>query len=245
MTKFDYSNDMLAKNDIIMIDTSSIMDYESLSQLVVSVKPTLLTLGKKIIVPKVVWMELMRHRHSNNLEKQIRVNNAINIIESNLDVFTLDNQDMNNEDIFSAFADAELLSELTKNKPKHTQLLITNDKRLSSDAFKLNRQESCYGGYISVCYVTNEGNLNKCKVVTESYRQAPEIKEKIVEVPVEVPVYKNAQPTESKTNPWPTIGATITALGVGYTIGKYHIQITNAIKTSLQEVTRYATKQYC
>lgn len=177
-----YSSNMLLSNDVILIDTSSILDYEKLIQFIDAKKHILLNIGKKITVPKVVWMELMQLRNSDDFDKQSRVNLAVKIIESNSNVFTIDNQDMINEDIAPSFidadfVDAELLSELTKNKSKHVQLLITQNKRLSSDALRLNSQGSCYDGYISVCDITNEGELNKCNIVVEAYRQTPTIKE--------------------------------------------------------------------
>ena len=64
-------------------------------------------------------------------------------------------------DAEKAFADSELLSRLTKEKTEFSQLLITNDKKLSVDAYSLNNLNSCLGKKISVCYISKNGLLQK------------------------------------------------------------------------------------
>ena len=63
-----------------------------------------------------------------------------------------------------------MLSELTVNKIEYGQLLITNDKKLSRDAYGLNNQESCKGHRIMVCYVNRAGELQMCECVKEASR---------------------------------------------------------------------------
>ena len=72
-------------------------------------------------------------------------------------------------DAEKAFADSELLSRLTKGKIEFSQLLITNDKKLSVDAYSLNNLNSCFGEKISVCYISKNGLLHKGETEFENH----------------------------------------------------------------------------
>ena len=81
----------------------------------------------------------------------------------NKSVFQVDSAPLTDDEIAHAFADAQLLSELTLHKSDCHQLLITNDRKLSCDAFELNQQQSCKGRRILVCYVNGWGELQCCE----------------------------------------------------------------------------------
>jgi len=218
MNNLDYAKSVFRKNEVIIIDTSATMDYEGFKKLVDQIELPLIEINKKIIVPKVVWMELMRHLNSNNEEKVVKARNAIGIINEHRNIFLLEDENLDYEKIVKAFADAELLSDLIKNKVMYNQLLITNDKKLSIDAFNLNNQESCKGRRIYVCYISNSGDLQACECV-HNYKATlePTIEKTNLDVKTLL--------SEKKESKFTKVGLLIFVFIAGVVIGKNHDQI--------------------
>ncbi len=226
MNNLDYIKSVLKKNDVILIDTSSAMDYKGFKKLVDQIELPLIENNKNIIVPKVVWMELIRHLNSSNEEKKVKASHAIYIINEHRNIFMLEDDNLDYDKMIKTFADAELLSDLIKNKVMYNQLLITNDKKLSIDAFNLNNQESCKGRKINVCYITNSGNLKTCECVyNKKATLEPAIEEKNLDVKTSLSDKEEALLTK--------VGLPLIAFIAGLVLGKNHKLILKLVEIGL------------
>lgn len=153
MTNTQYIDKILSSVERILVDTSTLMT-NGFQQFICNNKDRLLADGKEIIVPKAVYTELARHMESTDSEKSELAMAAIELMALNKNVFQIENTTLTEEDIAHAFADAQLLSELTLHRSDYNQLLITNDRKLSCDAFDLNQQQSS-----NSTHLTNEPNV--------------------------------------------------------------------------------------
>lgn len=167
MTNRDYIFQMIRANTRIYIDTASLMDSSELAIFLESAADIFREEHKLIIVTTAVRFELIKHLQSKNTVKQALAMEAVGIIRQYEDIFCIEGDILDDQDIFKAFADAELLATLTLNKADGSQLLITNDKKLSKDAYSLNDQESCRGRKIMVCYINRYGELMRSRCVNE------------------------------------------------------------------------------
>lgn len=163
MCATDYINLMVSTNEAIYIDTASLMDIENLEMFIDKAEGALQGQDRKIIVPRAVCLELTRHLGSQHPEKQEKAARALEILGEHLDIFDVHDEDLREEEALKAFADSEILAELTLNRKACGQLLITNDRRLSEDAYKLNEQVSCRGHKVMVCFISRFGDLRKCE----------------------------------------------------------------------------------
>ena len=147
MTNTEYVNTLLQFNDIIYIDTSSLMNVQDLRMFLDNYQQYFIKYNKKIIVTREVCLEIVKHLSSKIESKEFKAKAVIDLFKRFCDLFI--------------FADSELLSRLTMGKTEFSQLLITNDKKLSVDAYNLNNLNSCFGEKISVCYISQNGLLHK------------------------------------------------------------------------------------
>ena len=168
MTNLEYVNSLIRFNDIIYIDTSSLMNVQDLRMFLDNYQQYLIKYNKKIIVTREVCLEIVKHLSSKIESKQFKAQRVIDLFKEFRDVFIFEDQNLNNLDAEKAFADSELLSRLTMGKTEFSQLLITNDKKLSVDAYNLNNLNSCFGKKISVCYISKNGFLHKGETDFES-----------------------------------------------------------------------------
>ena len=90
---------------------------------------------------------------------------AIELLALNKAIFQVENVPLTAEEIAHTFADAQLLAELTLHRSDYNQLLITNDRKLSCDAYDLNQQQSCKGRKVLVCYITGAVNYSAVTVL--------------------------------------------------------------------------------
>lgn len=161
MTNSQYTEKTLASVQRILVDTSTLMT-SGFQRFINNSKELLVTGNQKIIVPRAVYTELARHMCSENIEKCDRAMAAVDLLALNKDIFQVENVLLSEDEIAHAFADAQLLSELTLHHPAYNQLLITNDRKLSCDAYDLNQQQSCKGRKVLVCYINWCGELQCC-----------------------------------------------------------------------------------
>lgn len=224
MNNEEFVRTTFSQYELIIIDTSAIMDYMGLSKLVNAIELLLMEMNKKILVPKVVWMELNRHLNSKKIDKQKKACHALDIICMHPNIFSIEDDYVDYDEMMRAFADAELLSQLTRNKSQCGQLLITNDKKLSRDALDLNNLESCLGHRIEVCYISNAGLLNECNGTVKQESENESVKTDVLNgKQVEKPI---------QTESWfLKILIPIVTLTTGYTLGKYNRQIGKMIKS--------------
>lgn len=221
MTNREYVKDLLALNEKIYIDTSSLMNDTELGRFLVQYQDIFEALNKKIIVTREVCLEIVRHLSSKNIEKQEKAKSVILLFKNYSNVFIFEDKDLKQSEVSSAFADSELLSRITKDKSKHSQLLITNDKNLSVDAYKLNKLYSCKGKKIMVCFIDNLGQLNKGKTGFETNLNTLVIEQKNPEEQVEE---QNNNQEESKIFQKIIWGGCL--LSVGFVIGKISNKLT-------------------
>lgn len=221
MTNREYVEDLLALNEKIYIDTSSLMNDTELGRFLVQYQDIFEALNKKIIVTREVCLEIVRHLSSKNIEKQEKAKSVILLFKNYSNLFLFEDKDLKQSEVSSAFADSELLSRITKDKSKHSQLLITNDKNLSVDAYKLNKLYSCKGKKIMVCFIDNLGQLNKGKTGFETNLNTLVIEQKTPEEQVEE---QNNNQEESKIFQKIIWGGCL--LSVGFVIGKISNKLT-------------------
>lgn len=221
MTNREYVEDLLALNERIYIDTSSLMNDTELGRFLVQYQDIFEALNKKIIVTREVCLEIVRHLSSKNNEKQEKAKSVILLFKNYSNLFIFEDKDLKQSEVSSAFADSELLSRITKDKSKHSQLLITNDKNLSVDAYKLNKLYSCKGKKIMVCFIDNLGQLNKGKTGFETNLNTLVIEQKTPEDQVEE---QNNNQEESKIFQKIILGGCL--LSVGFVIGRISNKLT-------------------
>lgn len=221
MTNREYVEDLLALNEKIYIDTSSLMNDTELGRFLVQYQDIFEALNKKIIVTREVCLEIVRHLSSKNIEKQDKAKSVILLFKNYSNLFIFEDKDLKQSEVSSAFADSELLSRITKDKSKHSQLLITNDKNLSVDAYKLNKLYSCKGKKIMVCFIDNLGQLNKGKTGFETNLNTLVIEQKTPEEQVEE---QNNNQEKSKIFQKIIWGGCL--LSVGFVIGKISNKLT-------------------
>lgn len=166
MSNSQYIEDQFCYAQRIYVDTATLMD-DGMPCFISNNELLLLSLNRKMIICRAVYLELTRHLQGSNEQKKKDAMRAIGIISNYPDLFEVENEKYTSEELDGAFADAQLLSELIRFKGDCTQLLITNDRDLSKDAFRINQQESNKGKGIRVCFVNRFGHLNCCDCVKE------------------------------------------------------------------------------
>lgn len=164
MNNYQYVEKTLFSVERIFVDTSALMS-EGFQRFLSKYCSLIMASGKKLYVHNEVYKELARHLGSGNPYKIKCVLAAIDLMVRNADIFDVEVTTLTDEEIEHAFADPKLLSELTLHRMNSRQLLISNDHKLCSDAFELNRLESCRGHKVFVCYVSYTGELNCCECV--------------------------------------------------------------------------------
>lgn len=156
----EYVEKQVVLNDVIYMDTNCLMYINDLQKFIHNYKDIFLAESKKIVIIGAVMEELAKLSCSKNLEKQKRAKQALEIMMLNQELFYIENLDVNEER--SIFADPAILNRLLGKRREYKQLLISNDRDLTTDAFKLNNIESFDGNRINVCFLTYEGNLQMC-----------------------------------------------------------------------------------
>lgn len=237
MTNIQYIEKMIRTNDRLYIDTATLMETAKIRTFIKSAEPYLKELNKKFYIHHSVKAELARHMYSNIPEKEAASMNAIALIAENPDVFEIDNEIISEEDQ-NAFADADVLSELINRRSKESQLLITNDRDLSKDAFSFNQLESCQGFQIKVCYLDNFGGLQMCACVREYKQQNSDsivVKETYVEKETpsiesaHVHISNDKHDTSNNSSTVFVLSLELSSVfAFGFLVGKYGKAITNS-----------------
>ncbi len=166
----DYIEQQISSNELIYIDTCSLLDVVRLNNFIDSAKIIFIKNGKKIIVHYSVLEELYKLRFSANDKKRNNASEALDIIFDNSDLFVIESNPDTEKDT-ECFADMKLLSTLFERRRNHKQLLISNDHALTSDAFNFNNLASVSGNRINVCYLNHFGKMNVCDCVKEKKKK--------------------------------------------------------------------------
>lgn len=195
MYKTDYLKQQIQDNEIIWIDTCTMMYIQRFELFIKNARPILIESNKKIQILDCVMAELAKHQLSADAYKQASATEALNLIKANNDIFKIEHLD-NNASNGENFADPKILTVILEKRRNIPQLLISNDQRLTSDAYKFNDFESFYGSKVSVCYIGSNGDMNMCDCVkNRSAMEETEIiyKDRIIEKEVikEIPRCKS------------------------------------------------------
>lgn len=158
MNKYEGLKQEILENDLILIDTCSVMNTKALEEFVDNLEMFLMENRKKIIVPDAVWGELLKHIDTSCAEKQEKALQATTIISLHRHIFQVDIMKGHTGQNKYCFADKELLLSIIKNKNRFRQLLISSDKDLIDDTLKINDQKSYLGKTISTYYFDQFGN---------------------------------------------------------------------------------------
>lgn len=218
----NYLNYVLDHNDLIYVDTSTLMNADSMQLFIQRAEDEFLARNKRMIVTQWVQKELNKHIRSDNENKRDQARAALLLLAKYDSLFILEDD---NAILDSAtFADSDLLSRLVLNKATATQLLITYDRSLALDAYNLNNQGSNKGGKVMVCHINRAGYIKKCDCVGSPNHESddvpiePEVivREKIVYVnrPVEKEIVSN-------TKAWKTPVAIATGFISGIAFEKF------------------------
>ena len=148
-------------NDIIYIDTCSLMQNDNTENVIETIRPYLLAANKMILITAPVSHELTKHKIRKKEQTVHLAEKAYEIIEKYSDVFTLEDYGTSKEEVFAAFADPTLIARMTLAKEHCSQLLITNDKKLSFYALNINTQKSCHGKPVIVYSISESGELEE------------------------------------------------------------------------------------
>lgn len=211
-TNLDYITKQIQNNQIIWIDTCTMMYIQRFELFIKNVRPVLLESNKKIQIPDCVMAELAKHQLSSDEYKQTSAIEALNLVKTNNDIFKVErlNNDASNGE---NFADPKILTVILEKRRNIPQLLISNDQRLTSDAYKFNDIESFYGNKVSVCYIGANGDMNMCDCVkSKPTKEQPEIiyKDRIIEKEAVKEIPRDKTFIESYGLP---IGITVGGLG--------------------------------
>lgn len=166
----EYVKKTISKCDNIVIDTSSLLNATRPDNFLSNNKTVFINCNKKILVPNCVMAELAKFASSSEGIKRISALRALEVLRCNKDLFEFDDDYILPEGEDN-FADPKILKILLENRRNVSQLLISNDHGLTSDAINFNKMESFYGNRINVCYLTYTGKMNMCDCVKENNKE--------------------------------------------------------------------------
>lgn len=175
----NYSQKLIKRADQTIIDTNALLNSIRLDNFISLNKEIFIANQKKILVPDCVMAELTKHTCSDDKLRRIASLKALDTLRKNKDLFDFDNEYVLPEGEEN-FADPKILKYLLENRRNTSQLLISNDQGLTSDAFNFNKMESFYGNKIHVCYLAYSGKLHMCDCVKENKEETKEIIKTVV-----------------------------------------------------------------
>lgn len=168
MGKHTRAQTVFDRFDRILIDTSTLMNFEELNIFLASYGDRIRRSRTQIVIPGSVQIELARHIDSGNKDKAEKSSACLLVLAEYPELIVCDCCDIPEELMYSTHADREILSMLTSGKGQYRQLLITNDNDLALDALALNDQLSCPGKMISVKRINRNGDLKSFKPKKQS-----------------------------------------------------------------------------
>ena len=175
MTKNCFASEVFWSSQVVYIDTATLMNVGTMRKFINKYGDEIRRSGRKIRVPLSVQHELSRHLCGNDYQKSAAAMDAKILLGNNSCLFELQGVNrLDKEEINKAFADPELLATLIMNKPKESQTLITNDRKLGENAYDINSWQSCSGYAITVCYIDWNGVLcknDRCSELSLTHEQ--------------------------------------------------------------------------
>lgn len=149
--------DLLEKCDYISIDTSVLMETSDLESFIDTYALEIMACYHHIFIYDEVLKELKYHMAGTNEEKRRKAGAALDIINKRSDLFLCESQPekvraKNHRD---RIADQRFLSALHFYHTTHSQLFITNDKKLQADLATAAKTASVNGKPVYVASIEN------------------------------------------------------------------------------------------
>ena len=132
----------LKENTVLIADCCFLM-HPSLEIWLQENRNAFVDAGKTIYIMPAVHQELARLVDSDDTRKAQAAMNGASLVSKYSELFSYKHTPFTEEDMQKAFADNDILAELTANRQRHRQILLTNDTRLARDASRINLTESC------------------------------------------------------------------------------------------------------
>lgn len=154
--------------DVVIADTSVVMNTEALEEFIERYEDILWESGTRIVIPASVRKEIARLLGSENPEKMNKAQDCIDVLCRNRDLFVMDGGDLSQAELDTVHADPEIIAMMTIRRKRQRQLLLTNDRDLATDVYGLNSLQSCHGKPITVCYIDPAGYLKESDCMSEA-----------------------------------------------------------------------------
>lgn len=145
----------------IIIDTSALMEYESLLRFIEDNHKLFYFYDKKIYVRVSVLHELLSHiKHGNN-EKKERASKAMQLLEDWPEMFALavDPKEITVDEWHCVNADSDIISTVSRYLPSRSQVVITNDAALANFLLVLPYNGAVTGKALLVKGISQNGEL--------------------------------------------------------------------------------------
>lgn len=147
--------------DFINMDTSALMESDSLLRFLNNYGVTLIKSGRTIFVCREVIAELKVLSKSDNPAKRRQAQSAFDIIYDNYELFRLEDEPDNVDPriVHKRIADQRIINAVTWYKIQHTQLFISNDKALLKSIIATDQMEAVHGKPVHATCLIEEGEL--------------------------------------------------------------------------------------
>lgn len=147
--------------DFINIDTSSLMETDSLLNFLENYGSTIIKSGKTIFVCREVIAELKLLCRSTKPLKVHRAATALTMLYDNSNLFRLeDNPDkVDVKSVHKRIADQRIISAVTWYKVQHSQLFISNDKALLHAIVTADQMDAVHGKPVYATSLSESGEL--------------------------------------------------------------------------------------
>ncbi len=156
-----YAKKVIERNKKIYIDSSALLNTARLASFIDNFKDIFIANNQRIIIIPAVCYELARHLDSDDSRKSQATMQAFELISANKEIFMVENNDLQESDLKTAFADKTLYEVLVHDRDNFSQLLITNDIPQSIDVLNQNELKSFWGRRVWVCKIDSTGSLKQ------------------------------------------------------------------------------------
>lgn len=159
----DSVKNMIEKCDFIGADTSALMDNNAFLEFLEHYQEELKKYGRCIFIYREVIAELKNLLNATDLEKKNRAEKALEMIYDHYDILKCEEEPDNIDEriIRKRIADQRILSAVTWYKTSHSQLFISNDKKLLESILKVDEQEAVKGRDVYAASLTCDGRLRR------------------------------------------------------------------------------------
>ena len=153
---------LIMECDFISVDTSALMEVDTFKKFINESKEALQKAGRKIFVYREVIKELQILYQIAEGEKSTRAEEALGMLYDFYEIFRCEEEpDEVDWNIVRCTADQRILGAVTWYKPYHSQLFISNDKKLLKGILQVDKQEAVRGRAVYAASLTCDGDLEQ------------------------------------------------------------------------------------